>query len=172
MNKLANPTEISTPHLASAFENEAKDAVEFGDKTLEDNWINREVKLCKQCEGSGLTADAGIKLNCIACDGTGADMIIEYGVEDSKFVSRVIQNGMRPLMELCKELRDEEMKLGLMNRAKRSAFKAFLLPESVKMELEMLEPEFPKWVKEGNNKRAAKLVRKHYPALMTTNYLF
>ena len=168
--KMANINEISTPHLASAFENDAMDAVQYGDKTLEEDWLNREAKACKNCKGHKF--DPKDFTPCVACDATGVDMYIEYGVEKGKFVARVIQNGIDPLVELCRELRDMEARLSVSQRANKSVTAAFLLPEAARMELTLLEPDFEQWVKEGNNKRATQLVRKHFPQFLCTNYLF
>ena len=161
---------METPNLERVFVEEAMGLVDDGLQNLEENWINREAKACNNCKGHKF--DPEDFTICIACDGTGVDMYIEYGVEDGKFVSRVIQNGMEPLRELCKELREQEKALAVSQRAKKSITAAFLLPESARMELSILEPDFEKWMADGDNKKAAKLVRKHYPDLMTTNYLF
>ena len=161
---------METPMLTTAFKTEAEGLVEDGLKNLEDDWMNREAKACKNCKGHKF--DPNDLTVCIACDGTGADMYVEYGVEDGKFVSRVTQNGIEPLVELCRELREAEKSLSVNQRARKTITAAFLLPEAARMELSILEPDFEQWVKDGDNKRASKLVRKHFPQFMCTNYLF
>ena len=161
---------METPMLSKAFKTEAQGLVEDGLKNLEDNWMNREAKACKNCRGTKF--DREDLTPCIACNATGVDMYVEYGVEDGKFVSRVVQNGIDPIVELCRELRELEANLSTTQRANKVTTAAFLLPEAARMELSILEPDFEQWVREGDNKRATKLVRKHFPQFLTTNYLF
>ena len=169
------PTELNTPNLNLAFKTEAQGLVEDGLQKLNENWMNREAKGCKQCKGKGKIfsgPDDLVGEHCIACDGTGVDMYVEYGVEDGKFVARVIQNGAEAIAELCKEYREEETRLGVMGRAARTTMKPFLLPEAVRYEMELKEPDFSNMIKEGEYKKASNLVRRHYPEYMTTNYIF
>lgn len=161
---------LKTPNLAKAFQEEAAGLVEDGLKTLEENWMNREAKACKNCCGKGI--DPEDFTSCIACDGTGVDMYIEYGVEDGKFVGRVIQNGAEAIAELCKEYRDAEANMSLINRANRAAMIPFLLPESVRMDLEISEPKFKELLDNKEYRKAANIVRKRYPQYMTTRYIF
>ncbi len=161
---------MELPNIEAAFELEAKDAVQSGVRNLENNWINKEVKVCHNCHGHKF--DPEDMTVCIACDGTGADMVVEYGVEDGKFVSRVTQNGMEPLKAICAEYRQMERDKGLMGRAKQSMTKAYMLPESAHMELKFMYPDFERWENEGNQRSCANIVRKHYPEFMCTDLIF
>ena len=161
---------VNTPNLAKAFQAEAEGLVEDGLKNLEENWMNREAKACKNCKGKGI--DPEDFSSCIACDGTGVDMYIEYGVEDGKFVAKVIQNGAEAIADLCKEYREVEANMSLINRANRAAMVPFLLPESVKMDLEISEPMFKEFIDNQEYRKAANIVRRRYPQYMTTRYIF
>ena len=161
---------MKTPNLEAAFQQEAEEAVRAGLEKLEENWINREVKLCKNCSGSRW--DPEDKTSCIACDGTGADVIVEYGVEDGKFFSRVIQTGVEALKEVCKIRRELESDKGMMKRAAATMMMPFQLPLSAQLELEYLYPEFKDWCEAGEFRKGAKYVRRHYPEFMCTPLIF
>ena len=161
---------LSTPTMSTAFENEARDAVESGVKTLESNWKNSEVKHCKKCRGSKFVL--GEMERCAACDGTGIDMLVEYGVEDGKFFSRITQNGVDALAALCREYRELEASMSLTERANRAGVPAYMLPSSAHMELEAKYEEFSGWMSEANQKKCANIVRRLYPQFMCTNYIF
>ena len=160
---------MKTPNLEAAFQQEAEEAVRAGLEKLEENWMNREVKLCKNCSGSRW--DSEDMSPCIACDGTGADIIVEYGVEDGKFVSRVTQTGIEALKEVCKIRRELEVDKGMMKRAAETMMIPFQLPLSAQLELEYLYPEFKDWCEAGEYRKCAKYVRRHYPEFMCTPLL-
>ncbi len=161
---------MKAPNIQAAFINEAEDAVSRGNRKLEDDWINKEIKVCKNCSGHKI--DPEDMTVCIACDGTGADMIVEYGVESGKFVARVIQNGMEPFKRLCAEWRQIEREKGMMKRAASSMTPAYLIPESVRLELSFTYPDWDHWESEGDQRKCANAVRKHYPEFMCTDIIF
>lgn len=157
---------LKTPMINAAFKNEAEELVKDGEKRLEENWINREVKYCKNCKGKAI--DPEDLTHCIGCDGTGVDMVVEYGVEDGKFFSRLTQNGLQPLLDLCREYREIEKNKSFMKRAAQPTTRAYLLPESVRLELEFTYPDFKNWESE-DMRRAIRIVQKHYPQFMCTH---
>ena len=160
---------LNTPTIANAFKNEAMDTVEQGLKKLEENWKNTEFKTCKTCGGMRFDPEDGS--SCIACDSTGIDMKIEYGVEDGKFFSRVTQNGIAAVSALCEEYKQAERSMGLVQRA-NSWIRPYLLPSAARMELEASRPDFKEAEDAGEIIKAAKIVRRHYPQFMSTTYKF
>ena len=154
-------------NLEKAFEEEAKAIVDESDNGLTHDWINEEVKVCKNCSGHKIDPEDGTF--CIACDATGIDMIIHYGVQDGKFVARVTQNGVDAVKELAKTAREVEQQKTLTQRANASMTKAYYLTSAARMELMMLYPDFEKLEEEGRHRQITKLVRKHYPDLLATH---
>ena len=153
-------------NLEKAFEEEAKALVDQGDKGLTHDWLNEDVKICKNCNGHGI--DPEDKTFCIACNATGIDMTIQYGVQDGKFVSRIIQNGLDAFKQLAALARENERNKSMTQRANAPMTKAYYLTTAATMELTMLYPDFPQMVEEGNHREITKLVRKHYPDLLAT----
>ena len=154
-------------NLERAFEEEAKALVDESDKGLSHNWINTETKACKNCYGHGI--DPEDKTFCIACDASGVDMKIEYGVQDGKFVSRVTQYGVDAVKELAKLSREVEADKTMKQRVGAPLTKAYYLTTAARMELMMLYPEFEQLETAGEHRKIASYVRKHFPDLLATH---
>lgn len=142
-----------------------QDAIDAGDKSLEEDWVNHEVRPCEQCSGSGRDWAEGVP--CIACDGTGVDCEIKYGVSSGQMFIDIVQNGMEPILQVCKEHREREGKGWLKDDA--MGLQAFMIPFSARLDLLSMGYPVIEWEQAGDMRSYARVVRKHYPQFMTTN---
>lgn len=156
---------MDTPGFADMVTKDIRDALEAGDKSLEDNWKNEESTPCGPCKGSGY--DLEDRMSCIACDGTGVDFTMVYGVEEGVAYARIIQNGMEALLEYCKARRESETKDWL--KDDNFGLAAFAIPNSARIELIAQGYPVDDWEAEGDMRSYARAVQKHFPLFMLTN---
>lgn len=160
---------FNTPAITKGITDEIKRYMEEGDANIEKNWVNKETQSCRICNGSGLDTDeAGVVIfgsRCIACDGTGVDYEMVYGVEDGVAYAKVIQNGMQAILDVCKAKRERETK----NWTKQAGKEVFMLPNSARLELIAQGYPVEEWEEMGDMRSYAQAVQKHFPMFMTTN---
>ena len=154
---------FSTPAITKGITDEIYAKVEHGEATLEDDWINKEVQPCRMCNASGYDLDE--KMSCIACDGTGVDYELVYGVQDGIAYAKVVQNGMQAIMDVCKAKRERETKQWV----KQAGKEVFMIPNSARLELIAKGYPVDEWEKAGDMRSYAKAVQRYFPAFMTTN---
>lgn len=148
-----------------------KQALKYAeDKGLTHNWENKEVKNCKVCwdphRDRSTGKDPDTFGNCIACDGTGVDYYVSYGVEDGKAYAKIVQNGMSAFLDFCRDCRSEETKM----KAEQMGKVAFSIPNGVRLELIAQGYPVEEWEKSDFGMRSmAKAVQRHFPYFMRTN---
>ena len=156
---------IEAPAIAKMIREDIKAAWEDKEKSLEEDWKNVEKEPCKMCKGSGY--DMEDRMSCIACDGTGTDYELHYGVEEGIAYARVVQNGMEAILEYCKAKRESETKDWLKDDS--LGLQAFAIPNSVRIEFIARGYPVEEWEQSGDMRSFARAVQKHYPKFMTTN---
>lgn len=129
---------------------------------LKSNWKNVEKKKCGQCNGDPLK-----RMGCITCDFTGIDYELHYGVEDGKLFAHMIQNGIDPILAVCKERRETEGRL----KAEDMGREIFMIPASIELELKAMDYPLDEWVSAGDMRSYGKAVQRHFPKFMTTNMI-
>ncbi len=172
LKQFGNGEKLNTPSLSKmVVEDLVKTAVEDDNKKMDSNFRERMSYPCGVCKASGIDPDE--KVPCFACEGTGKDYEIVYGIEDGVMVAHTEQYGLDFFKEYCKACREAEADMTLTNRANRFMVRAYSLPAVIDMELQA-RGFTPQEIRggSGESKKIAKVIQKEWPELMTTNYRF
>lgn len=158
---------LNTPALTKHFK-EGWKAGEFDTYTegsLKEDWEQTITENCGVCNGTGFDPDV---LKCPACDATGIDYEITFGVKDKHFYSKMTQNGLEAVFKYCEERRKletpETIRKGL-------AAGLFALPSVVKFELVARGHDIDGLQADGNMRKIFPIIQSEYPKLLTTNML-
>ena len=157
---------MNMPHLASLVENGALEMAKAGEASLSEDWDAEPKKhKCDKCKGSGFDYKDGIP--CIACDGSGIEYMVHYGVSDGKAYAYISQYGLDAIKEYCKACREAEVdKI----RANASMISPFALPAFARVDMIAEGIPVDEMLHDGKLIRElANMVYARYPEFMKTN---
>lgn len=160
---------VQTPAISAMMRGVVEEALDSGERHLEDDWENNEVKPCMKCNSTGYDLEGGH--SCLGCEGTGKDMEIKYGVSSGVAYSKVVQYGTDGILEYCKMRREEELHNPTWKKDDSMGLITFALPSVARMELMALGYPIEDWEQSGDMKSYAKAVQSHFPMYLTTNLI-
>ena len=163
-----NDGSLNADYVESLITSDVQAAINNNEKSLKEDWKNVETNPCESCKSTGRDPD-NMLAKCIACDGSGHDYVLEYGVEGGKIFARAHQSGLQHYLQVAREYRELEASNPTAHH-NTMGLKTFIMPSIARIELLARGVPVDEMIDAGDMRGLGKEMRKAFgDAFMTTN---